>query len=433
MIIFTPTNLTVAIGVAGVLFSVWQNGREVTLRRLRRFYREAAVILLNTVILLLAINVLLLVPILIKDSRDSKNVAGNYEPDSASRWTALDRVYPDLRRDEIKTLLTETYSPARSFVYEPYTEFKERPYTGKYVNVDANGFRLTEGQGPWPPDREKYFNVFLFGGSTTFGFGVPDNQTVASHLQRLLSHLGLTKEARVYNFGRGSYYSTQERILFEKLVVAGFRPDVAIFIDGLNDSHHYDDRPSSAKRIEDALEGRQTVGTNVNILAKVPMVRVALAAGRRLGVGRRENAAREWEETAQDQNACRDEAVLMNVINRYVENKKICEAVAAAHRVKTVFVWQPVAVYKYDRRYNLFADDPHPRKACVEGTYQLMATFLRQHPLGDDFLWGADIQENVVEPLYVDSLHYSGKMSELFAQNIVNMMREGALLPTKGP
>jgi len=97
-----------------------------------------------------------------------------------------------------------------------------------------------------------------------------------------------------------------------------------------------------------------------------------------------------------------------------------------------VMLLQPVAVYKYDQRYNLFAGDAHPRKACVEGAYQLMATFLRQHQLGDNFLWGADMQGNLVEPLYVDSLHYSGKMSELFAQNIVTMMRERALLPFKG-
>jgi hypothetical protein len=51
--------------------------------------------------------------------------------------------------------------------------------------------------------------------------------------------------------------------------------------------------------------------------------------------------------------------------------------------------------------------------------------------LGDNFLWAADIQEDVAEPLYVDSLHYSGRMSELFAQTIVNAMSERAL-PAKG-
>jgi len=39
----------------------------------------------------------------------------------------------------------------------------------------------------------------------------------------------------VYNFGRAGYYSTQERILFEYFVAKGVKPDVAIFLDGLND------------------------------------------------------------------------------------------------------------------------------------------------------------------------------------------------------
>jgi hypothetical protein len=417
-------------GMVGMLFLRRQSRRRTTFRRFRRLYLDAAVILLNTVIFLCAANAFLLIPILIKDSLGRRNPAEDYKPVDAARWPALERVYPGLSRAEIQTLLNETYSPARSFVYEPFTEFRERPYAGRYVKVDGNGFRLSEGRGPWPPDGEKYFNVFLFGGSTTFGFGVSDDQTIASHLQRLLSGTGLLKEARVYNFGRGSYYSTQERILFEKLVAGGFRPDVAVFIDGLNDSHHYDDRPSSATRIESALEGKSASGTSV--LEKLPMVRVARAALRRLGVSSGENSVNEWEETARDRDACGDEAVLLNIIQRYAANKRMIETVAAAYGIRTLFVWQPVAVYKYDQRYNPFAGDPHPRRACVEGTYRLMSDFLRQHPPGDDFLWSADIQENVAESLYVDSLHYSGKMSELFAQQIVNAMGERALLPARG-
>jgi hypothetical protein len=424
----SPTSLSLAVSATGILFSRWQFKRKISFRRFRRLYRDAAVILLNTVVLLAAVNGLLLIPIAIKDSTDRGKPAAEYQPSDPNRWAALEKVYPGFSRKEIQTLLTETYS--RPLVYEPFTEFKERPYAGKFVNVDVNGFRLTKGQGPWPPDREKYFNIFLFGGSTTFGFGVPDDQTVASYLQTFLSNLSLTKEARVYNFGRGSYYSTQERILFEKMVAAGFRPDVAVFIDGLNDSHHYDDRPSSAERIESALEGRTAVACP-NILVKLPMVRATQAVSMRLGVWRNE-LARGGEESARDRDACGSEAVLQNVVDRYVENKRIIETVAAAYGFRTLFVWQPVAVYKYDQRYNPFSADAHPRRACVEGAYQLMAEFAGRHPLGNDFLWGADIQEKLDEPLYVDSLHYSGKMSELFAQSIAGAMSERSLLPVRG-
>ena len=69
-------------------------------------------------------------------------------------------------------------------------------------------FAIGRNQGPWPPDDHDY-NMFVFGGSTTFGYGVPDEQTIASHLQEVLSHQ-TAREVRVYNFGRGMYRSSQE-------------------------------------------------------------------------------------------------------------------------------------------------------------------------------------------------------------------------------
>jgi hypothetical protein len=83
----------------------------------------------------------------------------------------------------IRELLRETWN--RGYAYEPFTYFKERPFTGKYVNVDPHGFRVTKEQGPWPPDRNRDF-IFLFGGSTSFAYGLPDDQTVASYLQESL-------------------------------------------------------------------------------------------------------------------------------------------------------------------------------------------------------------------------------------------------------
>jgi hypothetical protein len=110
-----------------------------------------------------------------------------------------------------------------------------------------------------------------------------------------------------------------------------------------------------------------------------------LAVNRWFGLGRNDDPAREWAETDRDREACGDEAVLVGVINLYVENKKMVETIAAAYRVKTLFVWQPVAAYKYDQRHNLFAGEEHPRRACVEGVYPLMSKSVGRHPLGTIF------------------------------------------------
>jgi hypothetical protein len=403
----------------------------MTLHRLRQLYRDAGVVLLNTIVVLLLVNAPLFLFYSVRDSLARHKPGGNYPPIDKSRWGALEQVYPDLNRPEITTLLNETRLKARSFIYEPFTEFRERSFTGKYVNVDNNGFRVTKNQGPWPPEKEKYFTVFLFGGSTTFGLGVADDQTIASYLQAYLTTAGLAKEVRIYNFGQESYYSTQERIFFEKLITAGWRPEMAIFIDGLNDAHLYDDRPASASRVEAAIAGK-SVAPPLQLSAKVPMVRAALAVRERLGFSGNNVTQEERRTAVVDKAACRDEATFQSVINRYVQNKKMIETVAAAYGVKTVFVWQPVPLYKFEQRYNLFPyPATHPRKPCLEGVYQLMAKFWQEHPLGVNFLYLAEMQADAVGPLYVDTVHYSGKMSNLVAKTIFDMMKERNLLPAK--
>ena len=100
----------------------------------------------------------------------------------------------------------------------------------------------------------------MFGGSTAFGIGVPDDQTVASHLQTQLGTARDGREVRVYNFGRGAYYSSQERALFERLIVAGYVPNLAIFLDGLNDFFFYDQDRPSADRGPRATDGTDRAG-----------------------------------------------------------------------------------------------------------------------------------------------------------------------------
>ena len=47
----------------------------------------------------------------------------------------------------------------------------------------------------------------------------------------------------MYNFGRAFYFSSQERILFEQLLLDGHRPATAVFLDGLNDFYFASGQP----------------------------------------------------------------------------------------------------------------------------------------------------------------------------------------------
>jgi hypothetical protein len=50
---------------------------------------------------------------------------------------------------------------------------------------------------------------FVFGGSTTFGYGESDNLTIPSNLQYYLREAFQTDQSAVYNFGRAFYFSSQ--------------------------------------------------------------------------------------------------------------------------------------------------------------------------------------------------------------------------------
>lgn len=381
-----------------------------------KIYNAAALMLLNIIVGFVLINLILFIGFETKDrfftSQNSNPVAAKYSS------PALKKVYPQLAEDEINDLLSETWS--RPYLYETFTLFKEAPYKGHYVNVDNAGFRITKNQGPWPPEARN-LNIFLFGGSTTFGYGLPDNQTIASYLQEYMEKK-LEQTVCVYNFGRGSYYSQQERILFEKLLIAGFIPDLAVFIDGFNDFYLLDNRPAFSDRFEHFFIERKQAGESGNLefklIGSLPLARFAKFISHKLQVY--QNGADNIyfkENVVTDKNQNINISEVEKVIERYLENKKIIEAAARAYGVNVFFVWQPVSSFRYDLKHHLFAS-ASPIDEYLNYGYKNMDEIVNNNFMGNNFLWAADMQKDMQKALYIDKVHYSAEMSEALAVQI---------------
>jgi hypothetical protein len=125
-----------------------------------------------------------------------------------------------------------------------------------------------------------------------------------------------------------------------------------------------------------------------------------------------------------------DPAVSDWVIRRYVTNKTLTEGAAEAIRVPTVFVWQPVPTYKYDLTHHTFKGT-FGRTEYARHGYPRMAEYVRTHPLGRNFVWCADLQENLHELLYVDQVHYAPDLSRRIAECIAGAIRERGLIGTR--
>ncbi len=134
-------------------------------------------------------------------------------------------------------LLEEVRKSDRT-VYEPYTIWKRRPYRGEYTTIDLSGSRRTVGNS----ESEDALEIWMFGGSTVWGVGAPDGETIPSHLASYLNGtLGI--EATVRNLGRRGFVSTQEVIYLMRELQAGRRPDIVVFYNGVNDAATVSIRP----------------------------------------------------------------------------------------------------------------------------------------------------------------------------------------------
>lgn len=329
--------------------------------------------------------------------------------------TLVAQVYPGLPSDELNELLLETWG--YGFTFDPFSHFKEVPRKGKWVNVDPNGFRVSTNQGPWPIAKTN-FNIFVFGGSTTFNYGVKDSETICSRLQEALISRGL-KLARVYNFGRGDYYSSQERVLFEKLLLKGHHPNLAIFIDGLNEFTRLEDEPKYTKEFTVLLERQNLKKTawgllnkNVNdflqFVAYLPLTRAAAFILEKFG----------WRNDSPLPSREIVENTVPQLIARFEGNRALIRAAAKVHNVKTLFILQPIPFFDYDLSFHPFIREKTSalEKLAVFSLERGYSTLHRTRQR--DLLSLSAIQEDIKKPLYIDAVHYSAEMSQMLADKI---------------
>src|SRR5271157_2859620 len=297
------------------------------LLKVKNWYRFAAYALFNSFLLFLLLNLLLYLVSLARRPPPGADPLLRYGSDR------LRKAYPGWREEDVEALLKETWRYHR-FEYAPFTGFRERAFRGKYVNVDAAGFRLSRDQAPWPP-RPDAMNVFLLGGSTAFGYGLPDDQTIASYLGGCGLANSSPSRLAVYNFGQGAYFSSQELILFQQLLNAGFVPQVAVFIDGINEFDYVDGQPRFAGELRHFMDGEVRSST----FAWVPVVKAAHWL--------RDYWTKPQPQRDKDTDYA-DPAFLERVIDRWLANKRMVELMGSGFGVRTIFVWQPVPMYKYD-------------------------------------------------------------------------------------
>lgn len=300
-------------------------------------------------------------------------------------------IYPGMTASEIDQVQRECYS--LRYVYAPFVEFRPLPTAKKFVNVTEGGYRMGQKGQPWPP-RETDFVVFVFGGSTTFCYGLRDEETLVAALENELQALWPGKMVQCYNFGCGYYFSTQEKVLFEMLLTAGHVPDFAIFIDGLNDYYYAEGRPEKSDHF---------FAFTAPDLPKEPTTRLY----------------------------SHDEApaAVDRLLNRYKDNVRMARAIGDEYEVATLFVGQPVPWFRYPITpvtYPFLTPEGH--ELCIWGYNRFEKATLRVD-FGKNVVWCGNALADANDAMYADSIHYSAAGAKMVAQSIVSRAKQHRLLP----
>lgn len=406
-------------------------------KRFIKYYSAVGIQLLNAIVFFALLNLLLWGVFGILDELSGTPQA-RFESDRFESENTL-QSYPGWEESELKILL----DVGLFNIFDPYTQFRVGPIASKYVNVDTNGYRLVKDQGSWPP-ADDALNVFVFGGSTTFGLGLPDDQTIPSFLQTFLRK-SLLSDVYVYNFGKLAHFSVQERISFEQLLLNKFRPNLVVFIDGLNDFIAHDGVPVWSHRLNTLVEQsnseRREVRLNwyldtIDVLHHFPFYRVARSAKGALNsfVNDQSNVPIGHTVIATSDergNFDLEASIADQVVERWIQNKDMTIRLTDSYDIESVFVIQPVPVHNYDINYHHAASGNMEYfgkvRRAVSG-YQSFDRMRRSNGLGSNVLWLADVQKDRTENLYVDRSHYTAKFSEELASYISEHILEESLL-----
>jgi hypothetical protein len=141
---------------------------------------------------------------------------------------------PDSSR-EVNTKIADEAMKSNRFVQDSWVEFRNMDFNGTYMHMNGS-IRNTQPEEFYNPSSKDTLTIYFFGGSTMFGFNVLDHETIPSQfVQQYKERFPNGKSIRVYNYGTPTYYSYQELILFTNLIYQGHKPDIVIFLDGIND------------------------------------------------------------------------------------------------------------------------------------------------------------------------------------------------------
>ena len=337
---------------------------------------------------------------------------------------------------DVATLFREFHATER-IVYEPYTIWDRRYYPGDLISIDFGGFRQTTNNS----EAEDALQVWVLGGSTAWGEGAPDDETIPSHLARLMNAWGV--DTAVKNLGERGYVSTQEVVFLYRELQAGKRPDVVVFYDGINDAaaaSNWPEAPGSHVSLHRIRERFQ--------FGEVPSERRREFV-RSLGIYKASRIVLDRLEARERTARLRQDAADIDIVPRFLDanfrflggqavdvwlaNRELVMAMGDEFGFTSLFVLQPSLwtdgkpLHVSERR--ILAEHLDRRAMThIMATRAEMSSILgerrRDGTLPSNVYDLGDVFSAVEEPVYIDYVHTAGPGYRIVAEALFERLRE---------
>jgi hypothetical protein len=285
-------------------------------------YRAAGTILLNTLVLLAALELAS-----IAFSTLSRHTYREPLYWEHLGWEQLDRRLGN--RPPEDAYWREHDSAVRQ-KYQPYVLWKSVPFHGEVINVDREGCRVTPGSNCGGDA----FKVFTFGGSAMWGWGAPDSHTIPAFLQQELTR-AFPKSLCVQNFAENAFVSTQSLIELALQLQQGNVPKIAIFYDGINDvfATYQSRRAGVHQQLQQIANSFEEKEHPLVKWIKDSELGMALQRHSALRSATQETPLKSAEESL--------ELLAESIADSYLQNCQMVRALARQYGFEVFFFWQP--------------------------------------------------------------------------------------------
>jgi lysophospholipase L1-like esterase len=300
--------------------------------------------------------------------------------------------------------------------YDPYAEF-----------LNVKGVRPTAyNPSTYEQEKEKAKHIWILGGSTARGDGVPYQQTMPSNLALRLNEPGKRQPVLVINFGENTFNSVMETKYLQKLLMQSSRPpDLVVFYDGVNDSIYFNeyripDPHYAYRRLQGPIESyRRSVFGLLKPLTAALYTSFTLETYDRL--------SHTVTSLDPDDPALREAGVAIQ--RRYAHVQRM----SASYGAKLLVFWQPLLWVETDK-VNPSVTEQEKELAIMKGvtflkarrniatTYGVLATHLREQPYFVNF---QNILTSRTQPAYSrDGIHLNAEGNHLVAEAMARVLRE---------